>query len=325
MSLHRTLHEQIRGYIDVVPTTTQVGKNSLRGWCFHQTAGVKPVRVYRERGEKGEEPMILWPENDRRPDVAKFYNRGGIENCGFETVIEEPGKYVLQMMVEEEEWRNVFVFDVRQKNDRVLNFRTTSVEVPSFVVVDNIYEDPDSVREFALSQDFREHPSYHKGRRTDTCFRFPGLKERFEQILGAKITNWEKYGTNGCFQYCIAGDQLVYHQDTQEYAGVLFLTPDAPPETGTQFFRSRLTKKMTSPIGSAEYNAVFKGGFLDKTAFDAVDTVGNVYNRVVLFDAHMIHAATEYFGTTKETGRLFQLFFFDIDRSGEVAAGAAKP
>jgi len=32
---------------------------------------------------------------------------------------------------------------------------------------------------------------------------------------------------------------------------------------------------------------------------------------LVLFDAKCIHAATEYFGQTKEDSRLFHLFFFD--------------
>ena len=30
-----------------------------------------------------------------------------------------------------------------------------------------------------------------------------------------------------------------------------------------------------------------------------------------MWDAKTIHAATEYFGTSKETGRLFHMFFFN--------------
>jgi hypothetical protein len=103
-------------------------------------------------------------------------------------------------------------------------------------------------------------------------------------------------------------DQLVYHYDGQEYAGVLFLTPDAPPQTGTSFHRSKITKKMTVQEKSAEDDLVFQNGFYDSTQFDLVDVVGNVYNRLVLFNAKMIHSASCYFGTNKENGRLFQLF-----------------
>ena len=58
---------------------------------------------------------------------------------------------------------------------------------------------------------------------------------------------------------------------------------------------------------------MFRNGFLDSTEFDLVDTIGNVYNRLILFDAQIIHAAATYFGTTKENSRLFQLFFFDLE------------
>ena len=183
--------------------------------------------------------------------------------------------------------------------------------IPTSIVIDNFYENPDFVRNFALTCNFQDHPNYHKGKRTDQCYRFAGLKERFEKLVGRKIVNWEKYGTNGCFQFCIGGDQLVYHHDGQQYAGVLYLTPDAPPQAGTNLYRSKHTKKMK--VTEAEHGLVFKNGFLDSTEFDLVDVVGNVYNRLILFDAKVIHAASTYFGTTKENGRLFQLFFFDLE------------
>jgi hypothetical protein len=187
---------------------------------------------------------------------------------------------------------------------------TVKQQIPSFVVVDNVYDDPDAVREFALKQTFQYHPDYHKGQRTNEVFRFPGLKEMFENALGRKIKNWEKYGTNGCFQSCVAGDQLVYHYDIQQYAGIIFLTKDAPPQTGTTFYRSRHTKTMKL---NGDSHIIFKNGFLDSTEFDVVDVVGNVYNRLVLFDARMIHAASNYFGNSVQNGRLFQLFFFDLE------------
>jgi hypothetical protein len=94
------------------------------------------------------------------------------------------------------------------------------------------------------------------------------------------------------------------------YAGVLYLTPDAPPNAGTSLYRSRHTKKMK--YSDDEYHNVFRNGHLDDTDFEVVDTIGNVYNRLILFDAKCLHAGINYFGTCKEDGRLFQLFFFDL-------------
>jgi hypothetical protein len=62
------------------------------------------------------------------------------------------------------------------------------------------------------------------------------------------------------------------------------------------------------------YKETFSTGFYDSTQFDVVDTVGNVYNRLVIWDALTIHAATKYFGTDLHNSRLFHLFFFDVEK-----------
>lgn len=314
--MHETLHKDIKGYIDY--QTVFRDKLFVKGWCFHSTFSVLPLRVIYSNIIKEIEPL-------ERADVAVFYKNDNVKMSGVKFNIPKDSDCQLQMQIDST-WFPVFniigskstqlktiaeettVASSDEYSDVDININTGIVS--SFVVCDNFYKNPDSVRKFALSKEFNFHPDYHKGKRTDLCYRFPGLKERFEELLGCKITNWEKYGTNGCFQYCIGGDQLVYHIDQQEYAGVLFLTPDAPPESGTAFYRSKYNKEMKPTTDN--FNKVFKGGFLDSTEFDVVDVVGNVYNRLVLFDSKMIHAATRYFGTNKDNGRLFQLFFFDL-------------
>jgi hypothetical protein len=52
---------------------------------------------------------------------------------------------------------------------------------------------------------------------------------------------------------------------------------------------------------------------LDKTPYDTVDKFGNVFNRLVIFDAGCIHGASEYFGYDMETARLWHMFFFDAE------------
>jgi hypothetical protein len=57
--------------------------------------------------------------------------------------------------------------------------------------------------------------------------------------------------------------------------------------------------------------ATYDGKLVDPTQWDEVDRVGNVYNRMMCWDATMLHAATSYFGDRPENARLFQMFFFD--------------
>lgn len=291
--MHETKSDNVIGNIDSLQKQNKTVKAS--GWCMSKTLEHRPLRLV------STESTVEIKMNIRY-DVMIFYKIENVFPCGWEFEAPEPCE--LQMNVKGE-WQTVFQFGI------FLSVEMNS-NPPSYIVIDNFYRNPEAVREFALQCDFKLHPNNHKGRRTDECFRFEGLKERFEEIVGKKIKNWNLYGCNGCFQYCIAGDQLVYHCDLQEYAGVLFLTPDAPVQTGTSFFRSKHTKKMK--VEKDERNIVFRNGFYDSTEFDKVDTVGNVYNRLVLFDAQTIHAASEYFGTTKENGRLFQLFFFDLEK-----------
>ena len=51
--------------------------------------------------------------------------------------------------------------------------------------------------------------------------------------------------------------------------------------------------------------------FLDPSKWEEIDRIGNKYNRFAMWDASLIHAATSYFGKSKESGRLFHMFFFD--------------
>lgn len=176
-------------------------------------------------------------------------------------------------------------------------------------VVDNFYKNPDKVREMALNTSYSADLRWYKGRRSEQQFLFNGLKETFEKIIGEKITVWEEHSMNGRFQFCTPEDQLVYHHDAQNWAAVLYLNPEAPYQTGTNFYASK--NDNCRHEGDPGIENAFVGGFFDKTKFTLVDTIGNVYNRLVIFDSKLIHSAAEYFGTELNNSRLFQIFFFD--------------
>jgi hypothetical protein len=185
--------------------------------------------------------------------------------------------------------------------------------MPGFWVVDNFYSDPDAVRAFALQQEYE--PSGpgkpYIGSRTYKQFLFPGLREEFESIMGRKIVEWESHGMNGRFQFNIEGEPLVYHADLQTWAAMIYLTPNAPYETGTMTHALKGTdiRHRNHP----DVGRCFRPGSrnLDKTPFEDVDIIGNVYNRLVIFNAGYLHSACGYFGWTQENSRLWQMFFFD--------------
>lgn len=186
---------------------------------------------------------------------------------------------------------------------------------PTAWIVDNFYEDPYTIRKFALNQKYIEGGLGRGfiGRRTEKQFLFLDLKERFESIMGQKITAWESHGQNGKFQIAWSGEPLVYHCDSQRWAGMLYLTPGAPYSCGTSLLAHKVTRARS--YYDKGWDAAWVGipgeCHLDGTPFEPVDVLGNVFNRLVIFDASCIHSASQYFGTVRENSRLWQMFFFD--------------
>lgn len=316
--MHETLSSQFKGYID----NFFVDNGNLRvsGWLT-TTLPRHEVVYYVDVGHE----VAIFNFNNRQ-DVADFYNTNdsNFVSCGFDICIPYNGRENYTILAKQ--GTNIFpLFDLNLNQNtsqliesglaaETFNVKIRDKLVPDFLVIDNFYENPDEVRQIALEQNFDPDLRYHKGKRTNKKFLAPNTKEIFESLIGRKITNWVNYEYNGVFQYCTPQDLLVIHSDVQSYAGMIYLTPDAPPQTGTSFYRSKAHPEVRKcHVSHPLYNEVFKEDYYDKTKFELVDIVGNVYNRLVLFDSSTIHTATEYFGNNKENSRLFHLFFFDIE------------
>jgi hypothetical protein len=187
------------------------------------------------------------------------------------------------------------------------------MRVPDVIVVDDFLVDPDAVRAVALSQPFVKMHS--AGLRTQQSFlHLAPYREEFERLLGRRVTNWDDNDANGRFQLCFASDAVPYHSDSQTRAGVLFLTPNAPFEAGLSLLRGRLSGLRRRSPDPRLMELTFGGGAeFDRSRWEEIDRIGNVYNRLVLFDAHYCHGASAYFGSTLTDGRLFQNFFFNLE------------
>lgn len=186
--------------------------------------------------------------------------------------------------------------------------------MPGVWIVDNFLKDPDALREFALAQEYQvnnDGEMGYIGRRTHKQFLWDGLKEEFERIIGRKITRWEDHGMNGRFQHAKAGEPLVYHCDHQAWAGMLYLTPNAPYQSGTMTYAKKGTQ--IRHLSNPEIYSCFHPDSrnFDSTIFEPVDVFGNVYNRLVIFNAGYLHSAGPYFGFNETNSRLWQMFFFD--------------
>ena len=109
--------------------------------------------------------------------------------------------------------------------------------------------------------------------------------------MGIKIREWESHGMNGRFQYCVPEDPIVYHNDGQTWAAMIYLHPNPAYSCGTSLYA---TKDGAMRTTDSNYEGAFDGGFYDATKFELVDSIGNVFNRLFIFDAQHIHACLLY-------------------------------
>lgn len=188
---------------------------------------------------------------------------------------------------------------------------------PHLLVIDEFYKDPDKVRNHALRLQYGENLKFYKGLRSNSRFLLPYVKEEFQRLLHVEISDWLNQNANGVFQKTLKKDPLVFHSDGQDYAAAIYLTPNLPVSMGTSFWMSRQTgcrRPPNHPLEnkSVNVNDVYnEHSILNRDAWELVDKVGAVYNRLVIWDAKMIHSASEY---SEETERLVQLFFFNIKK-----------
>lgn len=200
---------------------------------------------------------------------------------------------------------------------------------PAILVVDDFYRQPDEIRERALALSYAPDERYFKGLRSQP-YLLPFVKEEFERLLGVRVTDWLAQPMNGVFQKTTSAEPLVWHSDTQSYAAAIYLTPGpkiqhpaergrliTSPErvgAGTSFWRDfMLGHRRPSPDPAVNAEMYSEFNLTHPGNWELVDRVGSVYNRLVLWDAQLIHSATSYERFTAESPRLVQLFFFNVD------------
>jgi len=203
----------------------------------------------------------------------------------------------------------------------------------SLVVIDNFYENPNAVREFALTR--VKYVSREK--LADT---FPGtesiqsyysqtLLEKIENAIGQKVIADPKTYSFGVFCKTYAADEArrTVHVDQSDWTGLIYLNKPEACVGGTSFYQHRQTgidrvpcAERLSQMGYKDREdfierfVTLEGKHMDNWHLSA--RVGMKCNRLILFRAgEMFHAADGYFGKDDSDCRLTQLFFFKTGES----------
>lgn len=199
--------------------------------------------------------------------------------------------------------------------------------IPScgLIIIDNFYNNPYDTRKYILTQEFLVRGNY-PGQRTISYanIHLKDTIQKYVEPFGGKITDFlipKEDGSNasgiynGSFQFTTSRDRSWVHIDGfNNWAGVLYLTPDAPLTAGTSFYQFHDGATCNRDIEILENKEETDRFSQDMTKWKKVDEVGNVFNRLILFNANRFHMSMDYFGDNKENGRLFQVFFFSTER-----------
>ena len=172
------------------------------------------------------------------------------------------------------------------------------------LIIDDFLDKPDEIRNFLIDNkvSFEKTGSY-PGKRTppvDNLDYKNMIVEKLHKVLPFKI---KMKSLSFSFQLSLSSDTVAtLHVDPTQWAGVLYLTPNAPIESGTLLFKADNESMMK--IRSEEKHQLD----IDLTA-----AISNVYNRLVLFRGVDIPHRSNLagFGDCLENGRLTQVFFFD--------------
>ena len=179
------------------------------------------------------------------------------------------------------------------------------------IVIDDFFPDPDAIRNWGLSLQY-----YDKDQLMEVAppqyglkYYYPGvrslplsqLKSPYSEAIQTSIATMSKqfFGLKGqmniitAFQLTTEQDYVLnnIHVDSGKnsaypisVASVIYLTPNAPYDTGTNIYT-------------------------DEEPHDLVDSIGNLYNRVTLYKSESYHRANRYFGDNLENGRLTLVSF----------------
>jgi hypothetical protein len=213
---------------------------------------------------------------------------------------------------------------------RMLPYRKP-IEGRDYWVFDDVLANADAVRERCLAKQdwslgFPHTSESWPGRRALPALETEELSQieaRVMQATGARKlwvqgTPEGKTLNHNCVQAVGAHEAGARpHTDSRalcRYAGVLYLTPDAPQACGTSFYRQRMPGgQLGGNIVSGPHNNLVEAlgtRFVPPGSFIEDVRIPNKFNRLLIYSAALIHSATAYCGSVLADERMAAVFFW---------------
>jgi hypothetical protein len=200
----------------------------------------------------------------------------------------------------------------------------------SVIILDNFLQMPTMVRNWATTHEYYNAKQFTEmhGKHTD----WPGSRsnhvvdldrEYADNVLGRVASLASSYfgikdiSIRSYFQLTTKddGDSWVHQDNDTDVAGILYLNPNPPANSGTSLYTCNDVDKWVSFMSDQEgYNTLktinrVENKSLYEELFTERDKIGNVFNRLVMYNGTEYHKSNDYFGDSITDGRLTQVFF----------------
>lgn len=212
------------------------------------------------------------------------------------------------------------------------------------IIVDNFLDDPDYVRDRALKMEFIPTNGTYPGKRTFSLNEidselFNTLSQKFFAVH-YDFLNPVEWNLSVYFQLIepFSNDKQnsfnhgwIHRDYNKILAGVLYLTPDADPDSGTSLFKPKTSENEVELLEDeqSERNDLYNNKIVDLESYtkrlhsfnsNFIETVcvKNIYNRLISFDSNEWHGANNFHTGTES--RLTLVYFVDSIKSLSVPA-----
>jgi hypothetical protein len=200
------------------------------------------------------------------------------------------------------------------------------------VCIDNFYPDPMKVRNFALKQKFESTiKGGFSGKRTDSIHK---LDINLFNYFCARVFSifydfdYEKqleWTMNTCFDITDKSvkEGWIHTDSNMELVGLLYLTPNSKIESGTSFYsknnnynEEKLSqKKIDFFLNKTDEEEYFKTLKEHNNNFTKNLTIGNIFNRLIVYDPTMYHAHDNLLNTEERLIQVFHVSKFNAKMS----------
>lgn len=162
------------------------------------------------------------------------------------------------------------------------------------IIIDNFLTDPDQIRQDALELTYTKAEPNSPGWRGFRCLYTNMVGDEVFELVKDKLEELDPIEFADSFMRCYfhytIGEDMTDTTHTDgvfDYAGVLYLTPNPPTNSGTIFYN--------------ENN-------------EEINYVENVYNRLVIYPSTTLHRIKESFGDNITNGRLTYTVFIKVKK-----------